>query len=193
MPVVSPPSVTALPTPPSTSSPSSFDTRADAFLAALPTFQTQTDALAANVFANATDAAANATTASTGASTATTQASAASASAASAIAAPGTQATSTTSLAVGSGSKSLTIQASKAYSVGQSIVIADTSAPSSNWMFGQITSYNSGTGALVVNVAASNGSGTTAAWTISISSSPATPTVTVVGADLYTHATLGGF
>ena len=74
MPVVSPPSVTALPTPPSTASPSNFDTRADAFLGALPTFQTETDAVAANVFANATDAATSATTATTQAGTATTQA-----------------------------------------------------------------------------------------------------------------------
>lgn len=65
MPVVTPPSVTALPTPPSTASPSTFDSRADAFLTALPTFQTETDALAANVFANATDAAASATAAAT--------------------------------------------------------------------------------------------------------------------------------
>jgi hypothetical protein len=63
MAVTTPPSVTALPTPPSTASPSNFDTRADAFLGALPTFQTETDALAANVYANAADAAASATAA----------------------------------------------------------------------------------------------------------------------------------
>lgn len=97
---------------------------------------------------------------------------AAAASAASAIAAPGTAATSTTSLTVGTGSKSLTIQTGKAYSVGQAVVIADTAAPSSNWMFGQITSYNSGTGALVVSVAQTLGSGTIAAWTVSITASP---------------------
>jgi hypothetical protein len=69
MPVVTPPSVSALPTPPSTASPSTFDSRADAFLGALPTFQTENNALAANVFANATDAAASASSAaSTGAS-----------------------------------------------------------------------------------------------------------------------------
>jgi hypothetical protein len=71
MPVVSPPSVTALPTPPSTASPSNFDTRADAYLAALPVNQTEINALAANVFANATDAATSATTATTQAGLAT--------------------------------------------------------------------------------------------------------------------------
>lgn len=79
MPVTAPPSVTALPTPPSTASPSTFDTRADAFLGALPNFQTETNSVAANVFSNATDAATSATTAAT-------QASSASASATSALA-----------------------------------------------------------------------------------------------------------
>lgn len=81
MPVIAPPSVTALPTPPSTASPSTFDARADAFLTALPTFQTENNAVAANVFANATDAATSATTATTQAETATEQAGAAAASA----------------------------------------------------------------------------------------------------------------
>jgi hypothetical protein len=72
MPVVSPPSVTALPTPPSTSNPANFDTRADAFLTALPTFQTETNAVAANVFANANDAATSAANAATQAGNATT-------------------------------------------------------------------------------------------------------------------------
>ena len=41
--------ITALPTPPSTSSPSNFDTRADAFLGALPTFATEANALQSDV------------------------------------------------------------------------------------------------------------------------------------------------
>ncbi len=81
MPVVSPPSVTPLPTPPSTASPSTFDSRADAFLGALPTFQTENNALAANVFANATDAAASAASAATQVTLATAQATAAAGSA----------------------------------------------------------------------------------------------------------------
>ena len=89
MPVVSPPSVTALPTPPSTASPSTFDSRADAFLGALPTFQTQMDALADNVFANATDAATSATTATTQAGNAATSAAGAISSAQAAAASAG--------------------------------------------------------------------------------------------------------
>lgn len=81
MAVITPPSVTALPTPPSTASPSTFDARADAFLGALPTFQTETDALAANVAANATDAAASAVLANLEVGNAAAQAVAAAASA----------------------------------------------------------------------------------------------------------------
>lgn len=89
MPVISPPSVTALPTPPSTASPSTFDSRADAFLGALPTFQTENDALAANVFANATDAATSATSAATQAGNAATSAAGAVSSATAAAASAG--------------------------------------------------------------------------------------------------------
>lgn len=103
----------------------------------------------------------------TTAGAASTSASAAAASAASALGAPGTNATSTTSLTVGTGSKSLTIQTGKAYSVGQVVVIASTASPG-NQMTGIITSYNSGTGALVVDAQQTLGSGTLAAWTISL-------------------------
>ena len=78
-------------------------------------------------------------------------------------------ATSATSLTVGIGSKSLTIEAGKSFAVGQPVVIASTGSPT-NYMTGQVTSYNSGTGALVVNATAIGGSGTVAAWTISIAS-----------------------
>lgn len=84
----------------------------------------------------------------------------------------GLAATSTTSLTVGTGSRSLTIQAGKVYSPGQAILVADTSAPATNWMFGQIITYDTNTGALVVSVNTTNGSGTIAAWTVSLSSNP---------------------
>lgn len=164
----------ALPTPPSTSSPSTFDALADAFLGAFVTMRSQFNALATNVYNNAVDcynnaiaAASSASTATTQASNASTSASAAATSAASALTAPGTSATSTTSLTIGTGSKSLTIQAGKAYSVGQFVIIANTVSPI-NYMSGQITSYDAGTGALVVTVGMTGGSGTLAAWTVSI-------------------------
>lgn len=63
MSVTTPPSIAALPTPPTTADPSTFATRADAFLAALPTLQSEANALADNVYDNAVDAAASATSA----------------------------------------------------------------------------------------------------------------------------------
>jgi len=95
-------------------------------------------------------------------------ATAAAASAASALGAPGTNATSTTSLTVGTGSKSLTLaQTGKAFSIGQVVVIASTASPG-NQMTGIITAFNSGTGAMTVDVQQTLGSGTIASWTISL-------------------------
>lgn len=60
MPPVTPPTITALPTPPTRSDPASFAERGDTFLGALPAFGTQANALAANAYANAVDAAGSA-------------------------------------------------------------------------------------------------------------------------------------
>ena len=70
MPVIAPTPITALPTPPSTADAANFDTRADAFLGALPLMTTETNAVADNVFDNATDAATNAANAAASAATA---------------------------------------------------------------------------------------------------------------------------
>lgn len=74
-------------------------------------------------------------------------------------------ATSTTSLTVGTGSKSMTIGADKGFIPGMEIVVAYTTTPT-NRMTGTVTSYNATTGALVVNVTSVQGSGTYAAWSI---------------------------
>lgn len=96
-------------------------------------------------------------------------------------------ANSTTSLTIGTGSKSLTVETGRGFAVGQALLIASTASPT-NYMGGQVTSYDSGTGALVFNATASNGSGTLAAWTISVTSLAigGAPTVlqrTITGAD----------
>jgi hypothetical protein len=75
--------------------------------------------------------------------------------------------TSVTSLLVGTGSKSLTIETGKQFQIGQTVRIANTATPA-NFMDGQVTAYNSGTGALTVLVASVGGSGTFTAWVISI-------------------------
>lgn len=94
-------------------------------------------------------------------------ATAAAASAASALNAPGTNATSATSVAIATGSKSFTIQTGKAYVVGQTLNLASAANPA-NFMAGQITAYNSATGALVVNVTQVGGSGTLSDWVVSM-------------------------
>ena len=176
--------ITALPTAPSRADPANFRTRADAFMAALPTFATETNTVAGEVNTNATTATTQAGIATTQAGNAATSASnallsenAAAASALTALNAPGTSATSTTSLTIGTGAKSLTIQTGKSIVVGMALVIARTSAPATTRMSGVVTSYDSGTGALGVTVDSVTGSGTHTDWTVSLSAA-------VVGSDL---------
>jgi hypothetical protein len=97
---------------------------------------------------------------------ATSEANAAASAAAAAQQANTLTATSTTSLAISTGSKTLTTQSGEQFISGQFVTIADSVTPS-NYMYGQVTSY-SGT-SLVVNVTATGGSGTKASWTISLS------------------------
>ena len=85
-----------------------------------------------------------------------------------AVASDGLTATSTTSLAIATGAKTFTIQTGKAFVAG-TYGIATSAANSANYMHFQVTSYNSGTGALVTDVQDIGGSGTLADWNISIS------------------------
>lgn len=77
-----------------------------------------------------------------------------------------TNSTSTTSLLIGLGSQSLTAQTAKSYVVGMTLKIASTASPT-NWMLGDVTAYNTATGALTINVILVSGLGTIASWTIS--------------------------
>lgn len=101
------------------------------------------------------------------ANSASANATAAAASASSAVNAPGTNATSTTSLAIATGSKTFTIQTGKAYVIGQTLVAASAADPS-NFMAGQVTAHNSGTGSLTLNVSQVGGAGTKTDWVISM-------------------------
>jgi hypothetical protein len=168
--------ITALPTPPSRTDPANFPARADAFVAQMPTFGSQANAVATNVYNNAVEADQDATAADAHRVAAAASAATASAAALTAINAPGTQGTSTTSLAVGTGAKTLTTQTGKAWVLGQWVIVAN-SAAAANWMLGYITAYNSGTGSLTVEVTTTGGSGTYATWNIALSapSSDAVP------------------
>lgn len=77
-------------------------------------------------------------------------------------------ATSTTSLTIGTGSKSLTTQTGKAWIAGSWLYIVSSSSIT-NTMQGQVTAYNSGTGSLTVNVTSVSGAGTFASWAIGLS------------------------
>jgi hypothetical protein len=123
-------SITPLPTPPSTSDPANFDARADAFLAALPTFVTEANAQAANLVGSLF----------TG--------------------------TSASTVTVATGSKSFTATTGLSWQIGQPLILASAAAPAS-FMSGQVTAYNSGTGALTVLVTTIGGSGSHSDWKIS--------------------------
>lgn len=71
--------------------------------------------------------------------------------------------TSSTSLAIGTGSKTLTVQTGLGYVIGHPVRIASVANPS-NFMDGIVTAYNSGTGSLTVDVLSVGGSGTIASW-----------------------------
>lgn len=155
-----------------------FRADVDTFFATnLPTFSTEVNTLADNVETSRLAAAASAAAAlvskdaaALSESNANTSKIAAAASAASAINAPGTSATSTTSLTVGTGSKTLTIQTGKLFSVGQTLVIASTASPDTVQMSGVVTAHDNTTGVITVQVptGASSGAGTYADWTLSV-------------------------
>lgn len=86
---------------------------------------------------------------------------------ASAAAAP--TSVSTTSVAIGLGAKSFTVETGKTFTAGQFVVAADVAAPTTNRMLAEVTSYDSSTGALVLNVTRVWGSGTKTSWTIALS------------------------
>jgi hypothetical protein len=117
--------------------------------------------------ASAASADASATAAAASASTASTAATSATASAATALAAA-YFGTSTTSVAIGTGAKSFTTQTAKNFQVGGFLLIS-SQADGANYMHGQVTSYNSGTGALVMDITNVGGSGTFADWNIYVS------------------------
>ena len=73
--------------------------------------------------------------------------------------------TSTTSLSIATGTKTFTTQLTKTFLSG-TFVQAFSQADRTNYMYGTVTSYDAATGALVVDVTVTGGSGTLADWAI---------------------------
>lgn len=175
--------MTTLPSAPTRANPNGFAAAADTFVSALPQFVTEANTLQTDITGKQADVAArqadivsrqtDVTTKQTDIIARQTDVqnnqSLAAASAASAINAPGTSATSTSSLTLATGAQTLTLaQTGKAFALGQTVVVASTASPV-NQMTGVITAFNSGTGALSINVTATPlGSGTFSAWTVSL-------------------------
>lgn len=98
--------------------------------------------------------------------------------------------TSATSLTVGTGSKTWTVATGLAYVAGMEVVAAVTATPTTR-LVGTVTAYDSGTGALTVSVSRVSGSGTHAAWTISMSAAvDLYDLVTKTGTETLTNKTL---
>lgn len=243
------PGFTPLPTPPSAADPANFDPRGDAFLGALPTNQTEMNALGESAFNNASaaedaarvaelagdrattkaaealssansalsssniaafsafESANSATAASNSANAAATSeanadasADAAATSANNAAAAATTAqiaatqqliASSSTSVATGTGSKSFTIEANKAFVTGMRLVATSTGAPS-NKMEGPIASYDRSTGALTITADTATGTATRADWVFGIAALGASQSTPYLSISTNTNAAAYG-
>ena len=80
--------------------------------------------------------------------------------------------TSSTSLTIGTGLKTLIVETGLAYTITQDITVA---YDATNYMAGPITSYNSNTGSLTLDVITILGSGTYNTWTINLDGAVGTP------------------
>ena len=147
----------------------SYNAKAYAFGAHMgDKFNGEIVAVAANVRNNALEAQQSAQSAETSAASTAANAANAARDAATAASAPGTNATSATSMAIGLGTKTFTLaQTGKLF--GRSNTITISAPTGDNWMSGPITAFNSATGEMAVNVTNISGSGTFAAWTVSLS------------------------
>lgn len=79
---------------------------------------------------------------------------------------------STSSNTIGTGNKGFGVEPGKLLFAGQWLLIASSATPS-KYMVGQVTTYDAATGALIVNVVYSSGTGTLASWTIGPAPVPA--------------------
>jgi hypothetical protein len=128
--------LTPLPIAPSSAIPANFKSEADNFVAALPVMVTEINARAVEIDAIV-----------------------------SAMDLNDTVDTSVSSVAIGTGSKTFTVTAGKSFIPGMFLIIADSAAPTTNYMVCQVVSYSSTT--LTLTSISIVGSGTKASWNIS--------------------------
>lgn len=106
--------------------------------------------------------------------------------------APGTNGTSTSSVALGLGAKTLTMQAGRSIVPGMQLLIANTADPANKYMHGIATAYDDVTGVLDFTSDYALGSGTLSAWTISLTGLAVIP-ATPIGSLMYLNQQYGVF
>lgn len=165
MTITAPPVVDNLPEPPNPADRLTFNSKAYPWSLALGDMTTEMNSIAAWNYNTAIETQTNANSAQASASNATAAASAA------ALNAPGTITNTTETITFGTGSKTFQVPTGKSYVAGQYVLVAQTSDPS-KYMIGQVTSYSSLMGVLILNVVTNTGSGSASAWTFSLTSPP---------------------
>lgn len=164
-----PPNIDPVPAPPiQRGDRATFSNRVDAFIRWLVNAVTQFQAVASNVYNNAIDVYNNSRLAVQSANSSAVDAANAARDALSAINAPGTNGTSSTSLVISTGPKTLTLlQKGKLFRIGQTVIVSSNTAD--NWMAGPIGSFNPDSGEMTINVTNLSGSGTFNSWVVSLS------------------------
>lgn len=103
--------------------------------------------------------------------------------------------TSLTSVTIGTGTKSFIIQPGLQFFNGGTLVVS-SNASALNYMIGTVTSYNTTTGALTMNILQDGGNGTFADWTISVTGIQGPPgtvtSITIASANGFTGSSSGG-
>jgi hypothetical protein len=100
--------------------------------------------------------------------------------------------TSTSSVEIGTGEKTFTVETGKTFSTGMTGKVYVT-ASAAKYVMGTITSYNSETGVLVMNVTCRSSTGTYDAWTATFDTAPVASETTTVEITVTGEAPLTGF